>query len=232
MIELVQFTPAFGLMNASPFCMKVEVFLRLAGLPYRAINGAMPMRMPKGKLPVLRDNGQTIADSEAILAWLQQRHGDAMPAAMRVPITGAAHAIRRMLEEHTYFAMLWLRWIDDAGYAKTRPAFFGGMPPALRTLVPAIVRRKMRRDLVGQGIGRHDASAIAMRACADLDALSVLLGEAPYFGGSEPGAIDATTYAFLANALWPPIDTLPRRHLQQQEALVAYCERMRERVGA
>jgi glutathione S-transferase len=62
--------------------------------------------------------------------------------------------------------------------------------------------------------------------------LSVSLGEAPYFGGSEPGAIDATTYAFLANALWPPIDTLPRRHLQQQGALVAYCERMRERVGA
>lgn len=232
MIELVQFTPALGLMNASPFCMKVEVFLRLTGLPYRAVNGAMPMRAPKGKLPVLRDDGQTIADSEAIIAWLQKRHAEVIPAAMRAPITGTAHVIRRMLEEHTYFAMLWLRWIDDAGFAKTRPAFFGGMPPLLRTLVPAMVRRKMRRDLVGQGIGRHGAAEIALRACADLDALAVVLGESPFFGGREPGAIDATTYAFLANALWAPIDSLPRRHLQEQPPLVAYCERMRERIGA
>jgi glutathione S-transferase len=232
MIELVQFTPALGLMNASPFCMKVEVFLRLAGLPYRAVNGAMPMGKPKGKLPVLRDTGQTIADSEAIVAWLQERHGAAMPLAMRAPITGVAHVVRRMLEEHTYFAMLWLRWIDDTAFEQTRRAFFGGMPPLLRTLVPALVRRKMRRDLVGQGTGRHGAAEIALRACADLDALAVVLGESPFFGGSEPGAIDATTYAFLANALWAPIDNLPRRHLQQQPSLVGYCERMRERIDA
>jgi glutathione S-transferase len=232
MIELVQFTPAFGLMNASPFCMKVEVFLRLAGLPYRAVNGAMPMRTPKGKLPVLRDDGQTIADSEAIIGWLQKRHGESMPAAMREAVTGPAHAVRRMVEEHTYFAMLWLRWIDDAGFTQTRTAFFGDMPPLLRTLVPALIRRKMRRDLVGQGTGRHGATEIAMRACADLDALAAALGEAPYFGGGEPGAIDATTYAFLANALWAPIDNLPRRHLQEQASLVDYCKRMRERIGA
>ena len=49
MLELLQFHPAFGLMNPSPFCMKVEVFLRLSGLPYRCRNGEVPLRMPKRK---------------------------------------------------------------------------------------------------------------------------------------------------------------------------------------
>ena len=34
-IALHQFAPCFGLPNASPFCMNVEAYLRLAGLEYR-----------------------------------------------------------------------------------------------------------------------------------------------------------------------------------------------------
>ena len=40
MIKLYQFKPAWGLPNPSPFCMKVETYLRMAGLSYEVINGA------------------------------------------------------------------------------------------------------------------------------------------------------------------------------------------------
>ena len=33
-IKLYQFPPALGLPNASPFCMKLETYLRMAGLPF------------------------------------------------------------------------------------------------------------------------------------------------------------------------------------------------------
>lgn len=35
MIELHQFRPFWGLPNASPFCMKVETYLRFRGIPYK-----------------------------------------------------------------------------------------------------------------------------------------------------------------------------------------------------
>lgn len=231
MIELLQFAPAFGLMNASPFCMKAEVLLRLAGLEYRCVGEALPMRAPKGKLPVLRDGGQTIADSAAIVEHLQRRYGDRMPAALREPDRGDALALRRMFEEHTYFAALWLRWIDEAGWAATAPAFFGHLPPLLRSLVPALVRRKMRRDLVGQGMGRHLRDEICGRALADLQAARDILGKRPFFGGGEPAAIDATCYAFLANLLWVPVDNPVREQGLRMPELVAYCERMDARIG-
>lgn len=231
MIELHQFTPAFGLMNASPFCMKVEVFLKLAGLEYRCVNGAMPMGKPKGKLPVLHDDAQVIADSQAIVEHLQRRYADRLPPALRAPMTGAHHALRRMLEESTYFCALWLRWIDDTGWVNTAPAFFGQLPWPAYPLVPALVRRKMRRDLIGQGTGRHSRDEICQRALADLSALEAMLGEQPFFAGVEPGAIDATTYAFIANLLWAPIDNPVRAEGLKRPALVAYAERMQARVG-
>jgi glutathione S-transferase len=234
MIELHQFAPAFGLMNASPFCMKVEVFLRLAGLEYRTVN-ASPMKAPKGKLPTLRDGDTVIADSEAIVAWLQQphhNHHDRLPEALRDPPLGADHALRRMLEEHTYFAMLWLRWVDDGAWPATRAAFFGTLPAPLRAVVPALVRRKMRRDLGAQGLGRHSKDEICARVCADLDASGAALGKSDFFGGDEPATLDATAYAFLANLLWAPIDSPVKAHLVRKlPGLVGYCGRMEKRVG-
>ncbi|WP_158219784.1 glutathione S-transferase family protein [Ideonella sp. A 288] len=231
MIELLQFKPAFGLMNASPFCMKVEVFLRLAGLEYRCVDGQMPMGTPKGKLPVLRDGDALVADSQAIVEHLQRRHGERMPAALRAPDSPQGLALRRMLEEHTYFTALWLRWVDDAGWRLTAPAFFGHLPWPLRHLAPALVRHKMRRDLVGQGMGRHSRDEICARAIADLHALVGLLGDRPFFGGGEPRAVDATAYAFLANLLWTPFDHPVRATGLRMPTLLAYAERMDARIG-
>ena len=53
MITLHQFPPAWGLPNASPFCMKVETYLRMCNLPYTTVNVLNPAKGPKGKLPTL-----------------------------------------------------------------------------------------------------------------------------------------------------------------------------------
>jgi glutathione S-transferase len=230
MIELLQFHPTLGLMNASPFCMKVEVFLRLAGLEYRTVD-ASPVRSPKGKLPVLRDEGHTIADSEAIIAHLQRRYADRLPPALAAPETPAQHLLRRTLEEHTYFAALHWRWVEDVGWQHTQ-RFFARLPWGARQAVGALVRRKIRRDLHGQGIGRHTREDLCARAAADIDAIAQSLGDAPFFGGAEPATIDACVYAFLANLVWVPIDTPIRRHGLASAPLMAYGERMRARVGA
>lgn len=53
MIRLHQFPPVFG-RNVSPFTLKLETWLRLAGLPYEVIATRNPGRAPKGKAAVYR----------------------------------------------------------------------------------------------------------------------------------------------------------------------------------
>ena len=50
MITLYTFGPFFGLPDASPFVMKGEMLLKLAGIPYQT-NTRGFTRAPKGKLP-------------------------------------------------------------------------------------------------------------------------------------------------------------------------------------
>ncbi|RJP72068.1 MAG: glutathione S-transferase [Comamonadaceae bacterium] len=68
----------------SGHCHRVELFLSLLGLPYESIDvdlvqkhhkspGFLAMN-PLGQIPVLRDGELTLADSNAILVYLEARH--------------------------------------------------------------------------------------------------------------------------------------------------------------
>jgi len=51
MIQLYQFPVAKAVRNFSPYCLKVEIFLRIAGLPYESVTQMNPAKAPKNKFP-------------------------------------------------------------------------------------------------------------------------------------------------------------------------------------
>lgn len=229
MIRLYQFRPAFGLPNASPFCMKVETYLRMAGLAYECPRGADLRKSPKGKMPYIEDDGVVVTDSTFIVDYLKRKYGDPLDAHRGAAERAAALACQRMLEENTYWAVLYFRWIDAAGWALTREAFFGWMKPPLRWIVPGVARRIVRGELRGHGMGRHSRNEIVAIGIKDLTAAADLLGDKPYFMGAQPSALDATAYAFLANVLWVPVESPLKAHARQYPQLEAYCRRMKAR---
>lgn len=229
MIRLHQFAPAFGLPNASPFCMKVETYLRMAGLPFETVNDGNIMKAPKGKLPYIDEDGTQVADSSFIIDHLKQRHGDPLDAALTPLQRAQGTAFQRLLEEHLYWALLHTRWVDAQGWPKTRDAFFGSMPPPLRWIVPLLARRGIVAELRGHGMGRHSPQEIAALGCLDITALADFLGDKPFLLGDAPSSFDASTHAFLANLLWAPFDTPLRAQSQARPTLAAYCQRMKAR---
>jgi glutathione S-transferase len=231
-IKLYQFAPAFGLPNASPFCMKLETYLRMAALPFEAVNSGDVFKAPKRKLPYIDDDGSIVADSSFIIEHLKRRHGDPLDAALTPLERAQATAFQRLFEENLYWAVVHTRWADDAGWAMTRQAFFGSMPPPLRWFVPALARRGLLGELRGQGMGRHGVAEIHAIGCRDIGAVADFLADKDYMLGARPTSLDATAHAFLANVLWAPIDSPIRRHAQARPALEAYCQRMRERYFA
>lgn len=229
MIVLHQFPPALGLPNASPFCLKLELYLRMADLPYRNRYTLNLQRAPKGKLPWIDDDGIAVADSGLIIEHLKAKYGDPLDAGLTERERGLGIAMQRLVEEHLYWAVLRARWIDEQGWAITREAFFGGLPWPARLLVPPLARRGMRTELRGHGLGRHAVADIERLAAADLDALAALLGDQPWVLGDRPTSFDAVATGFLANILMVdlenPIKAAARRHAN----LEAYCRRVMAR---
>ncbi len=226
MLELHQFLPHFGLPNASPFCMKVEAYLRLAGIEYKSVKVTDPGKGPNGKAPWIVDQGERIPDSRIIIEYLNRKHGYPLRNDLDKQQLATHHTITRMLDESTYWGMVYERWMLKENIPLTRDTLLEFIPNPLRKLVFAVGQRSVKSALHGQGTGRLSLDEIVTLAKHDIDALSDLLGDKPYFGGDKPAEIDATTIAYIAGFITPPVTSKIRDYIRSDERLVAYHERM------
>ncbi|MBE0623772.1 MAG: glutathione S-transferase family protein [Burkholderiales bacterium] len=212
--------------------MKLETYLRMAGLPYELVNSGDVMKAPKRKLPYIDDGGTIVSDTSFIIEYLKGRYGDPLDAALSPRDRALATAFQRLLEENLYWAVVHTRWVQEDGWALTRQAFFGGLPVPLRWIIPPLARRGMLSEMRGQGIGRHSVQEIHAIGCRDVTAIADFLADKQYMLGEQPSSLDAAAYAFLANLLWAPVDSPIRHHAQGLPKLDAYCQRMKARYYA
>jgi glutathione S-transferase len=232
MIQVHQFAPALGLPNASPFCMKLENYLRMAGLPFELISDGNVMKAPLGKLPYIVDGGKTVVDTQFIIDHLKATYGDPLDATMTAAERALATAFQRLFEEDLYWAVVHTRWVDEDGWRKTREAFFGALPVPLRWILPPLARRGLRAQMRGHGMGRHSADEIHAIGGRDVDAVADFLADKPFMLGEQPRSLDACAYAFLANVLWAPVESPIRDRARARPNLEAYCQRMKARYYA
>ena len=228
MITLYKFGPGFGLPDPSPFVIKAEILLRLAGLPYEVdIKGFG--KAPKGKLPFIRDDGETIADSTFIRFHIERKYGFDFDEGLTAEQKGVAWAVEKMCEDHLYWAIIDARWFDEANFARGPADYFKRAPAPIRPIVKALVMRDLKKRTVGHGMGRHRKPEIEELARHDLAAIAGVLGDKPYLTGGEPQGVDATVFGSVAACLCKNIETPVRTAAESHANLVAYRDRMMQR---
>jgi len=124
--------------------------------------------------------------------------------------------------------------MEDPIWEQFKHILFGryGYGPAELEAAAAQYREVVRTYLHGQGLGRHSRQEVYALGKADLTALSAFLEEKPYFLGTEPTALDATAYGFVANILYVGYETPLETHVKTLPNLRAYGDRMRQRYYA
>lgn len=232
MITLYSYRGTGTLPSVSPFCIKIEAYLRFTKRDYRTVYPSNPGKAPKGKLPYIEDSGRIVADSGFIIDYLKATYGDPLDGGMAPIEQATAHAFRRLLEENTYWCGLHAAWVDPANWPTTKRQVFQKAPLPLRVFFPPIVRRMLRKQMIGHGMGRHSSSEVYRIMLDDLVAVSTFLGDKPYFMGDRARTIDATVYAFLGRFLFSTL-TLPiQPEIDKLRNLKPYCERLhRELFG-
>ena len=229
MITLYQPPGAWGSSSVSPFCIKLETWLRMMEIPY-VVKGANPQRAPKGKVPYIRDeDGALIGDSQLIIQHLTARHGDKLDAWLDPVERAKGHAVRRMLEEGSYWVSVHNRWVRDEGYAEVYEVFSKILPAMLAPIAIPIIRRNVRIAAYKQGTGRHSVDEIEAIGRADYQAVSEILGHNPYLLGEAPSSVDATLYAFLVGVTCFPVKSTVAELIERTDNLMAYRERMKHR---
>jgi glutathione S-transferase len=225
MITLYTFGSYWGLPDPSPFVMKADMLMKLSRLPYEVDTRGFG-KAPKGKLPYIRDGETLVADSTLIRLHLEKKHGIDFDRGLSPHDRGVAWSVEKMLEDHLYWVIVYWRWLNDANFEKGPKAFFQRAPALVRPLVIPMVRKRIRATLHGHGIGRHSEAETTALASRGVEALAQILGDKPYFMGTQPCGADATVFGFVASLLCPQFDSPVRDSMAGMANLVAYNDRM------
>lgn len=223
--------------DQSPFCVKIEAFLRLAKITDYDVVPVEKHQMrksPTHKMPSAWGGPfkEPISDSRYIIEGLVAAGvAPDLDAHLSKRDRAIAEGVRCLLEDSLYFAIMYARWkVDDQFWNVLIPSYFGNMPALLGKVFACFIRREMLSALHGHGIGRHSMEKVTARAIGELDALSELLGDQPFLFGDMPSTVDATLYGtmtILMQGDWShPINDAAREH----KNLAAYYYRLHDQL--
>ena len=229
MIILFSYPELYGLSDNNPYGLKVATFLRLCGLQYQQEHVIDTANAPRGQLPYIVDDGQTIGDSDAIISHLIEKYQLKIDAKLTVEQHNAAHLVNRMLDD-LYWVMSYSRWRDPEFWPLFKNELIKSHPDIVESTLEAARKYNFERYRY-QGIGRYSAEEVYKRGMEDLHVLANLIGEKPFIFGAEPHRIDAAIYGFLANIYFFQIDTPLKRFVLLEPSLVRHCNRIHAMVA-
>lgn len=217
--------PAFGLPHASPFAIKTEVLLKMAGVEYRSVRADI-RKAPRGKLPWIDDGGKIVTDSRMIRHHLEVTHGADFSGGYDSGRQGVGLAVERLCEDHLYWINVDNRWLRPENFAKGPAHFFKRVPAIIRPLVKARILSRLRGALHGQGTGRLEPGEKQHLVKLGVDAVADILGNNAYLLGPRPSGADATAYGFLASLESRFFDTPYGEMVRDRSNLTDYLSRM------
>lgn len=180
-VYLVQFPVSPFIRSISPFALKLETYLRLKKVKYEPVYSLHFGK--KRQIPYVEINGEHIPDSNVIIKELEKR-GIATPDDhLSQEQKAANHVASICIENHTCLAGFLWRYgahmeefygkLCEANFGKARDLFF------FKHFMPFGMRLKGKFH----GLGRHSPEEIQEFSFQDLKAISVMLGDKPYFNG-------------------------------------------------
>lgn len=199
-VYLYQFPRSPVMPNLSPFCLKVETFLRVNDITYEVI-GSFRHRSSRNLLPFIELNGRQIEDSQVIV-WELQKHfkiEDELTGVDR----GTARALERMVELSTNYALIQDRSVLNAKSFMSRPV--SGLPlPALVTNYMAKKFSETMRKRVNNVLGRLTKEELKEVLTRDIRAIDDVLQDKKFLFGGRMTATDCSVFGQLAVTYYLP----------------------------
>ncbi len=232
MILLHQFKPGLNIPNLSNFCMKVETYLKMADLPYRAVNDNNWSMTPTRKLPCIEDNGTVVYDSQKIIEYLKKAYGNKVDEDLSEEQLAIGYAAQAIAEDRLIYCLMKDRYYVDASRNAILNHWSSAFIPDhlnwLRPIIKGVIKKSMRDSLKHQwqGYVRYPNNEIYEFARRDFKALSEILGDKPYFLGDKPTSPDAGIHAMLINAIHFPTESPLKDIGREFSNIVQYTDRM------
>lgn len=108
-VYLIQFPRAGSIPSVSPFCLKLETWLRMTNIPYQNVDNQFKFKSKRGQVPFIELNGRQIADTNFIISELSRIFGIDLDEHLNEQEKSLLCAFHSLIEESLAWACLYYR---------------------------------------------------------------------------------------------------------------------------
>jgi len=207
--------------SLSPFPVKLETFLRIAKIPY--VNDLTGKMSSKNKTPWITLDGVEVADSQLCIEYLNKNMNINLNKSLSLEEKAVSRSLQVLIDEHLYWTLVYFRWSHDPDLKVVKEHI------SLPAVMWWYVRRLLRTQLHGQGMGRHTHQEVLGFLVDDLAALDGYLGNKPYLMGGQLTEVDCSAFGMLCQLVFMQEDAIMKDLVKDKfPKLHKYTHRIKE----
>lgn len=230
MIMLSQSDRSPRLPSASPFCLKLESWLRLAGLPYTLMEAHEHQGSSKRALPrVISESGRTMEGLRRVMLHVRSEARTDPDSWLSTDERVFSQAVGHLYSDWLVPAMVWLGWVQEESWPGLRaiclsqdgenlPAPADPLRDHLNLRIDELAQRENEREKVEELVLR------------EIESLADFLGSKPFFFGDQPSSVDCTLFALMVVSASAPAESPLAQFAQSSYRIGDYVRRMITRL--
>ncbi len=199
MINLYQL-PKLAVNNysCSPFCWKMELYLKAMNMIYEKNFSLELNKSPTSKMPFIEEAGRKFADSNLIIAHLENEKEVSLNSHLSKEQNAIGSAFIRLCEDSFYWAGVYARCFErDNKSWKKEFIESVNLPKLMSGLVSCEAKKNITRQLKVNCLLALTNSEIYSRAEKDLKSISYYLKSREYFFNNKVSLVDIVVFSFL-----------------------------------
>jgi glutathione S-transferase len=198
MIKLFQFPNAKDFPNYSPFCAKLEAYLKFSGLEYESIATMNLKNSPTKTFPYVELDNKLVGDSNLIIDELIQVHGDLVDNWLTKEQRIVGDGVKSILENDFVRYVIYYRWIDPVGLPQFFDRVFARSHKLVKLVVGGLLAKRVGKKLGGfNGVMNYTSAQRLILAAKSLDTVNAILGDKEYLFGDKPSSYDAILFGIF-----------------------------------
>ncbi|XP_021940906.1 metaxin-2-like isoform X2 [Zootermopsis nevadensis] len=187
-------------------CLAVQTFLKMCGLDFEVEQRSNAEYMsPSGRVPFIKCGAFLIAELDPIISFVNNKGislSDKMDNAQKADMRAYMSLVNTVLAN----AELYITWCDKTTLQEvTKPRFGSVLPWPLNHVIVWQKRSQVVKKLGVLGWAHKTLDEVYQEVENCCNALSVRLGNQPYFFGDRPTELDALVFGHLFTILTTPL---------------------------